>query len=98
MLAAAESLPTAALRPMQASATLELHESASCSLLLPCGLLPEELEELESIGSPRSSLKGGPFEGCRCGRQLRLPAAPEAAGAQAPKPQQPPCSRPAPHL
>ena len=31
----------------EASASLDLRESESCSLLLPCGLLPEELAELE---------------------------------------------------
>ncbi|KAL4428380.1 hypothetical protein ABPG75_002469 [Micractinium tetrahymenae] len=31
----------------QSSASLDLHESGSCLLLLPCGLLPEELAELE---------------------------------------------------
>ena len=32
----------------EASASLDLPESESCSLLLPCGLLPEELAELEA--------------------------------------------------
>ena len=41
----------------QASSSLELHESLSCSLLLPCGLLPEELAELEA-SALASSLQG----------------------------------------
>ncbi|KAI7842934.1 hypothetical protein COHA_003443 [Chlorella ohadii] len=41
----------------QASASFELHESASCAALLPCGLLPEELEELESLKLEADLLK-----------------------------------------
>jgi hypothetical protein len=40
-----------------ASTSLELHESQSCSLLLPCGLLPEELAELEA-SALASTLQG----------------------------------------
>ncbi|PRW44487.1 hypothetical protein C2E21_6606 [Chlorella sorokiniana] len=41
----------------QASASFALHESASCAALLPCGLLPEELEELESLKLEAELLK-----------------------------------------
>ena len=49
-------------RPCQASASLALHESASCAALLPCGLLPEELAELEELEGgllQASSVEGG---------------------------------------
>lgn len=35
----------------QSSASLDLHASGSCLLLLPCGLLPEELAELEGCSA-----------------------------------------------
>lgn len=41
----------------QASASFALHESESCAALLPCGLLPEELEELESLKLEADLLK-----------------------------------------
>ena len=41
----------------EASASLDLRESESCSLLLPCGLLPEELAELEA-SALASTLQG----------------------------------------
>lgn len=41
---------------LQSSASLDLHASGSCLLLLPCGLLPEELAELE--GCSAASMHG----------------------------------------
>lgn len=38
-----------------ASVSLSLHESPSCSNLLPCGLLPDELAELESVAAAAAS-------------------------------------------
>ena len=58
----------------QASTSLDLHESASCSCLLPCGLLPEELAELEG-----SHLASG-LQGERAVCQGRTPTPMRGAG------------------
>ncbi|KAL4858901.1 60S ribosomal protein L11 [Chlorella vulgaris] len=50
-----EDLSFESMEELQQSCTIELHESLSCQLLLPCGLLPEELEELECITSMPST-------------------------------------------
>lgn len=60
--------PTSSLRlrppSPQASASLELHESASCACLLPCGLLPEELEDLEELQlGPKGKVLGAGLKG-----------------------------------
>lgn len=47
----------------QASASFALHESESCAALLPCGLLPEELEELESLQLEADVLKSAAAPG-----------------------------------
>ena len=60
------SLKHAASLPLpheQASASFALHESESCAALLPCGLLPEELEELESLQLEADMLKSAAAPG-----------------------------------
>ena len=61
-----------------ASASLTLHASASASLLLPCGLLPEELAELE--GSAMASTFNGGRREVREGREGRRAGCHHACG------------------
>lgn len=49
-----------------------LHESASCAALLPCGLLPEELEELESLTLEADLIKSAAAPGGRSRRGSRV--------------------------
>jgi hypothetical protein len=49
----------------KSSAEMQLHESSSATCLLPCGLLPEELEELEGIGSLLTTTTTALIEGAR---------------------------------
>ena len=71
----------------EASASLDLHESQSCSLLLPCGLLPEELAELEA-SALASTLQGE----CRWGRSALNCTS--AAGGATDAPKASPCPPP----